>query len=130
MKRALVTLIVATFAAFASTAAAEITDAHGNTALMVAAATGDTTAVEQLIDDGAEVNAQGRIGNTALIYAAQEGHTRVVEILVEAGAAVEMRNDFNATAYKLALGHGHSRIVEIIESAPIRTSSGIVSADF
>ena len=123
MKRALVTLIIVTFAVFASTAAAETTDAHGNTPLMAAAATGDTATVQQLIDKGVEVNAQGRIGNTALIYAAQEGHSRVVELLVEAGAEIETHNDFNATAYKLAEGYGYSEITATLEHATLQAAA-------
>lgn len=131
MKRALFTLIAAAFATFASTATADsAVDSHGNTALMAAAAIGDTASVERLLAEGADVNARGRIGNTALIYAAQEGHTSVVEILVKAGARVESRNAYNATARKLALGYGHSEIVEYLKDISVNEQDDLIVADY
>ena len=98
--------------------ATEPRDANGNTALMIAAAMGDTTAVRSLIKDGANVNATGRIGNTALIFAAQEGHNQIVELLVAAGADIDAANDYGSTARKLAAGYGHRAMIELFEQQP------------
>ena len=132
MKRTLITYTAfALFAVFASTTHADSkTDSYGNTALMSAAAIGDASTVQQLIDGGAEVNARSDIGNTALIYAAQEGHIEVVEVLIRAGAAAGLANDYNATAPKLALGYGHDEILKILKTAPTQSSYNLIAASF
>ena len=49
-----------------------------NAELIKAAKKGDTAAVEALLEQGADVNANG--GWTALIWAARQGHTDIVHI--------------------------------------------------
>ena len=119
MKRSLVFAALLALST-AATAAAPVTqtsaDAYGNTALMAAAASGDTATVKYLLGAGAQINARSHNGNTALIYAAQEGHERVVQLLVEAGADIQARNYYDATAAKLALGHGHIRIADQLQA--------------
>lgn len=129
MKRSIVfaaLLALSTAASAAAPATTEISaDAYGNTALMAAAASGDTATVKYLLGAGARINARSEIGNTALIYAAQEGHERVVQLLVEAGADVQARNYYEATAAKLALGHGHTRIAEQLHSVTAKPQTTV-----
>lgn len=96
----------------------ETRDDNDNTALMVAAAMGETETVRTSIADGANVNAIGHIGNTALIFAAQEGHAGIVELLVAAGADIDAANDYGTTARKLAAGYGHREMTELFEAQP------------
>lgn len=105
----------------------ESRDANGNTALMAAAAYGDTYQVRRLIKAGALVNARGRIGNTALLYAAQEGHIEIAHLLIEAGADARAANEYGSTPRSLALGYGHADLVELIDAAPERDSSLLAS---
>ena len=61
-------------------------DASGQTALMRAAASGDTGAVRRLIAVGAKLDAVDRQGNTALTLARAAGHKDIVKMLRSAGA--------------------------------------------
>ena len=51
------------------------------TPLHAAALTGQTEAVELLIDKGADLNAENENGVTPLQMAAQQGHPAIVELL-------------------------------------------------
>lgn len=73
---------------------ADAPGAGGLTALMRAAARGNTDAVALLLARGAAVDARDSFGNTALMYACARGHAGVVEALVEAGAARGHVNKF------------------------------------
>jgi ankyrin repeat protein len=57
-----------------------------NDRLIQAAAAGDTAAVEQLLQQGADINAQDRFGNTALIMAVQFDKVEMVKLLLRKGA--------------------------------------------
>ncbi len=58
---------------------------NGETALMIAANSGNVTAVKELIAAGADVNAtEPAKGQSALMWAAAEGHADVVQVLIEA----------------------------------------------
>ncbi len=118
-------LILAALVALSASYSSDLNayDANGNTALMVAAAHGDVQQVQNLIDQGAEIDARGRIGNTALIYAAQEGHTEIVETLIEAGADINVYNDYRATADNLAKGHGHRDIAKTLEAVILQATN-------
>jgi ankyrin repeat protein len=58
-----------------------------NSDLLEAAEAGDTARVEQLLEQGADVNAKDKDGYTALMLAAFSGHTETVKTLLDAGAA-------------------------------------------
>lgn len=93
------------------------TDLHarnlgGHTALMSAAWRGQTTMVQTLLENGAEVNArQTYSGATALSYAALKGHTAVVQMLLENGADV---NADGGTALMVAANADHTAVVEVL----------------
>jgi ankyrin repeat protein len=57
-----------------------------NAELLQAAAAGNTAKVEQLLKQGADVNANHYRGWTALMHAAAKGHTETVMILIAAGS--------------------------------------------
>ena len=102
----------------------DVTDAHGNTALMVASAYGYSDVVAILVDAGADVNATGRIGNTALIVAVQGGHADVTRQLLAAEALVDVVNDYGTNARDLALGHGHRDIMALLDGVPVEIDLG------
>jgi len=58
----------------------------GRTALMLAAFRGDTAAVINLLDAGADVNARDKDGRTALIFAKEATEPAVVRLLTAHGA--------------------------------------------
>jgi ankyrin repeat protein len=63
-----------------------LTDAHGNTLLMLAAYHGHARTVQVLIDHGATVDATNDRGQTPLAGAVFKGYEDVVRVLVDAGA--------------------------------------------
>ncbi|KAL4164584.1 hypothetical protein KRP22_004449 [Phytophthora ramorum] len=88
-------------------------DAHGNTALMVAAAGGHLDVVHFLAGEcGANVNAAGKHGNTAVMLAAAFGHVAVVRCLAKKyGADVNAREEGGYTALLWAAAERHVRVV-------------------
>jgi len=61
----------------------------GNTALLIACATGSVPCVELLLSRGANINHTSRIGWNALICASQAGNANVVQVLLDKFASVE-----------------------------------------
>lgn len=88
-------------------------DFHVITSLLDAARAGDMARVHALVDDGADINAQGDYEHgmmapmTALMHAAGEGHEACVRALVdELGADVNMPNFYGYTALMYAAQEG------------------------
>lgn len=79
-------------------------EAHGRTALHIAAFFGDTDALDYLLSKGANPNVPDKVGNTALHLAAMAGEVDSINILVSAGA------DIDAVTFEgdLALHHAAS----------------------
>jgi ankyrin repeat protein len=57
-----------------------------NEELLEAAKIGDKQKVEQLLEEGADVDAKDEDGKTALMFAAFMGHEEIVELLKSYGA--------------------------------------------
>ena len=64
----------------------DLTDAAGNTLIMLAAYHGHPATVQALVDRGADVDAINDRGQTALAGAVFKGYTDVVRVLVAGGA--------------------------------------------
>ena len=79
-----------------------------------AAKSGDLNRVQQLADEGADLDVTLQRGETPLIVAALEGHTEVVEFLIARGTSVQARNDRGFTALHAAAFRGHLAIVELL----------------
>ena len=73
-------------------------DARGNTALMFAARSGDTKAMQRLIAAGADVNAHNAAGNTALMIASKNVNISAARLLLDRGADVNATNNQGETA--------------------------------
>jgi len=78
--------------------------------LMLAAGNGHTEIVVQLLNKGADVNAESPDGATALIIAAENGHTKIAAELLDQGADVNAESD-GYTALMLAAKRGHAETV-------------------
>jgi ankyrin repeat protein len=75
---------------------------NGDTALMVAAVTGNIEMLKFLIQKGADVNARNNEGYTALMYIASIGNIEVLEFLIKNKADINARNNDGETALMLA----------------------------
>lgn len=77
-----------------------------------AAKLGDVEKVEELLEQGVDVDARSRYEATALSFAAQHGHLNVVQILLTHGATVDVRDSFyKVTPLQWAASNGHSEVV-------------------
>ncbi|NYZ74398.1 ankyrin repeat domain-containing protein [Candidatus Micrarchaeota archaeon] len=86
-----------------------------NWALFQAARSGDTTAVQELLDKGADVDARrGAWQETALMMAAVNGQTEAAEILIAKGADLNMTNDEGKTALDLAIYYDRTDTAELL----------------
>jgi ankyrin repeat protein len=69
-----------------------------------AASDGNVTAVQNLLNAGADVNAREHEGETPLMYAAVAGKTEVVKLLLDRGADINAVSLNNETALARAVG--------------------------
>ncbi|MGB7481467.1 MAG: ankyrin repeat domain-containing protein [Burkholderiaceae bacterium] len=104
---------------------------NGDTALMIAAYTGNRPAVEALIARGAEVN---QVGWTALHYAAAAGHNDVVQLLLEHHAYIDAESPNKTTPLMMAARGGHILTVKLLldEGADLglKNDLGMTALDF
>ncbi len=89
----------------------------GRTPLMLAAFRGNTAAVINLLERGADVNARDSAGDTALMFAAHRGHALVVALLLQYGANVYARARNGWTAKKAAQSGLHEEIADMLQHA-------------
>jgi hypothetical protein len=82
--------------------------------LYYAALLGLSTVTKLLLDQGAEVNAQGGHYGNALQAASAEGHEQVVKMLLNAGANVNAQGGYYGNALQAALVGGHERVVKTL----------------
>ena len=95
---------------------ADSRDDVGRTTLMYAAAWGNVETMQDLIDNGAPVQAKTHTGYTALMFAAEWGHEGAVKLLLDLGADPTAKNSYEHTALSLAVKQGHTQIAEILEN--------------
>ena len=86
-----------------------------NQQLRSAAAAGDVTQVEHLLDRGADIEARDDYGNTALMYASVGGKAAVVELLLDRSAEIDARRGPGLrTALMHASRNGEAAVVELL----------------
>ena len=78
-----------------------------NKLLLDACHHGDLAAVEQLVDDGADVDMAAQGGVTALMLACLRGHAHVVQLICERGANIDQTDNDGDTALMRACRQGH-----------------------
>ncbi len=92
-------------------------DADGRTALMRAAMEGRGEKTQNLLDQGANVNATDNDGWTALMLACFQGNPIIVKLLLAKNAAVNATTKHNTTALIIAAGKGNDEIVALLLAA-------------
>ena len=86
-----------------------------DSALLLAAMTGDAGAIDTLTNYGASVHARMNDGQTPLMLAAKNGHQEAVAVLIDIGASRHTTTEAGETAQSLAIKAGHPEIAEMIE---------------
>ena len=84
------------------------------TRLMYAAHTGNISGAKELLQLGADIDAQDSRGFTALMYAVQSGHPDMVRFLCESGASLDLLARLGITALHVAIPSGRLDIVHIL----------------
>lgn len=87
---------------------------NSNTALILAAQSGDLLTVKYLVENGADINAQNVFGGSPLFWSAVFGHFEIVQYLQENGADVNLRDMSQQTALKEAERWDHTQIAEFL----------------
>jgi hypothetical protein len=72
-------------------------------ALTDAVQTGDTSTVQRLLAQGADVNERDQAGNSVLSRAAYAGYMEIARLLVDKGANLDSRNSMGETALMFAV---------------------------
>lgn len=100
----------------ANTSAPRLSDQES--AMMIAAAAGDTNKVKDLLDKGVNVDTRDPEGNaTPLCHAAWFGHAATARLLIERGADVNAKKVDGASVLALATVRGHKEVVEMLKKA-------------
>jgi ankyrin repeat protein len=107
MKKAMVSIFsLAIVLSLSHPAAGQAGSSSLNDQLIKAAGNGDTAAVRQMLEKGANIEAKDDKGYTALITAAYLGNTEVVKLLLAKGANIDAMNDEGSTALIKAVFSG------------------------
>ena len=91
--------------------------ALGKTPLMDAVEKADTSAVKQLLQEKADVNATEPDGMGPLHWAAQKNQVEIAKLLLKAGANAKSANRYGITPLWLACQNGNSTLVNMLLSA-------------
>ena len=85
----------------------------GWTSLMLASVEGDTTIIQMLIANGANVDAKTKDGRTALMVAK---NAAVVDVLISIGANANVQNNYGDTPLIMASQTGDAATIELLAS--------------
>lgn len=81
--------------------------------LITAAIAGDITRANDLLDAGADVNAN-RNGSTALMWASNGGHIDIVKLLLDRGSDPNLKDEYSSAALIEASRFGFTEIVKLL----------------
>ena len=70
--------------------------------------------LEDLLDQGADINTSDNNGSTALMHASYRGHKKTVQTLIEHGADLDVRNLDDKTALMLAAAELDQKTIRIL----------------
>jgi len=115
MKKVLATIILPVMVLSLSHLAAGQGDSNSlDNELVVAAEKGDTAAVQQLLQKGANVEARDSGGGTALLWAAEGGYTEVAKLLLDKGANINAKDSKGTTALLQAVEQNSAELVKLL----------------
>ena len=105
-------------------------DAHGDSPLMIAAASGDLVTCDELIKLGADVSRKNSAGETCLHMAAKSGSASVGSLLIAAGASLTVKDNEGQTPHEVAVVAHNDLLAKLLatEAPPETTSSRLKKA--
>ena len=74
-------------------------------------------ALQELLEDGADIDSRNQCGQTALTIAAHQGHSDMVRFLIENDADLDYSAKYNLSALMLAVIGGHQKVVRLLVDA-------------
>ncbi|EED17250.1 ankyrin repeat containing protein [Talaromyces stipitatus ATCC 10500] len=92
----------------------DATDRSGTNALQWACMQGHSEVVPQLLERGADVNAEGGKYGNALQAASGQGHRKIVQLLLENGADVNAQGGQYGNVLQAAAQGGHFDVVQLL----------------
>jgi ankyrin repeat protein len=78
---------------------------------------GNITKIQELIDQGVDLNVQDEYGYTALIWAASYSNPDMVKLLLDAGADDEITDIDKHNALYWANYYGHPEVIEFLNKS-------------
>ena len=87
---------------------------RGDAPLILAASQGHCEMVKMLLDNKADVNAQGGYYGSALQAASARGHEQVVKMLLDDKADVNAQGGYYCSALQAASARGHEQVVKML----------------
>ena len=97
--------------------------------LAAAAERENVTAVQALINDGADVNGAQPDGATALHWAAHRDDLPMVEVLIAAASDVDAANDYGVTPLSLAATNGSPAVINALLRAGADANAALISGE-
>jgi len=84
------------------------------TPLIIASKDGDSSAIQRLLNEGANINEPDSNGNTPLMYAIWEGKVDVVKSLLQSGADIKAKDKNGYNALLHAIDYADYKIVKLL----------------
>lgn len=97
----------------------DVTDAQGNTPLLLATAQDRLAVARLLVAAGADVNRQNRIHDSAYLLAGAEGRLGILQLTLAHGADLRSTNRYGGTALIPACERGHVDVVAALLKAGV-----------
>ncbi len=94
-------------------------DGQGQTALLLAVASGHTDIARLLIDAGADINAVAANKDTPWMLAGARGHAAMLQHMIPRGPDFSLRNRFGGNALIPACERGHLEAVKVLLTTQI-----------
>ena len=84
------------------------------TLLLFAVECGHDQIVQLLLNQGADINAQGGFSGTTLQTALTEGHVKMIQMLLDRGADINAQGGHYGNALQAALRNGYDEVVQML----------------
>ena len=91
-----------------------LSDAGGNTPLLLSVINGSTQIVEYILSKGVDINAKDNRGFTPLHYSCQYNYENIAKLLIDKGAGINIMENRGLTPIFLAARNGNLNLVKML----------------